>query len=73
MEQSQILQYDYDHRSDQALFMDKRYVERKLDILKNTYEKNKDQAALMGGPAVMEIFWRKTIFTPDSKQGKPDI
>ena len=46
-------QYDYDHRSDQALFMDKRYVERKLDILKNTYEKNKDQAALMGGPAVM--------------------
>ena len=60
-------QYDYDHRSDQALFMDKRYVERKLDILKNTYEKNKDQAALMGGPAVMEIFGEKP-FSPDSKQ-----
>ena len=60
-------QYDNDHRSDQALFMDKRYVERKLDILKNTYEKNKDQAALMGGPAVMEIFGEKP-FSPDSKQ-----
>ena len=60
-------QYDYDHRSDQALFMDKRYVERKLDILKNTYEKNKEQAALMGGPAVMEIFGEKP-FSPDSKQ-----
>ena len=60
-------QYDYDHRSDQALFMDKRYVERKLDILKNTYEKNKDQAALMGGPAVMEIFGEKP-FSPNSKQ-----
>ena len=24
-------QYEYDHRSDQALFLDKRYVERKLD------------------------------------------
>lgn len=60
-------QYDYDHRSDQALFMDKRYVERKLDILKNTYEKNMDQAALMGGPAVMEIFGEKP-FSPDSKQ-----
>ena len=38
-------QYEYDHRSDQALFLDKRYVERKLDVLKNVYEKNKEQAA----------------------------
>ncbi len=49
-------QYEYDHRSDQALFLDKRYVERKLDVLKNVYEKNKEQAAQFAGPAVIEIF-----------------
>ena len=27
-------QYEYDHRHDQALFMDKRYIERKLDVIK---------------------------------------
>lgn len=63
-------QYDYDHRSDQALFMDKRYIERKLDILKNVYEKNKEQAAQMAGPAVMEIFGEKP-FSPESKKENP--
>ena len=57
-------QYEYDHRSDQALFLDKRYVERKLDVLKTVYEKNKEQAALFGGPAVMETFGEKP-FSPD--------
>ena len=63
-------QFDYDHRSDQALFMDKRYIERKLDILKNVYEKNKEQAAQMAGPAVMEIFGEKP-FSPESKKENP--
>lgn len=57
-------QYEYDHRSDQALFLDKRYVERKLDVLKNVYEQNKDQAALFGGPAVIETFGEKP-FSPE--------
>ena len=48
-------QYEYDHRLDQALFMDKGYIERKLDVLKNVYEKHKDQAAMFAGPAVMEL------------------
>ena len=60
-------QYDYDHRSDQALFLDKRYIERKLDVLKNVYEKNKQQAALFAGPAVMEIFGEKP-FSPEVKK-----
>lgn len=63
-------QYDYDHRSDQALFMDKRYIERKLDILKTVYEQNKEQAALMAGPAVMEIFGEKP-FSPEVKPEAP--
>lgn len=63
-------QYEYDHRSDQALFMDKRYIERKLDVLKNVYEKNQQQAAQFAGPAVMEIFGEKP-FAPEVKPETP--
>lgn len=57
-------QYEYDHRSDQALFLDKRYIERKLDVLKNVYEKHKDQAAQFAGPAVIETFG-EVPFSPE--------
>lgn len=60
-------QYEYDHRFDQALFLDKRYVERKLDVMKNVYEKNKEQAARFAGPAVMEVFGEKP-FSPVVKE-----
>ena len=63
-------QYEYDHRSDQALFMDKRYIERKLDVLKHVYEKNAEQAAGFAGPAVMEIFGEKP-FAPEVKPQAP--
>lgn len=63
-------QYEYDHRSDQAIFMDKRYIERKLDVLKNTFEKNKEQAAYMGGPAVIEIFGEHP-FSPEVNENAP--
>lgn len=57
-------QYEYDHRLDQALFLDKRYVERKLDVLRNVYEKHKEQAAQFAGPAVIETFGEKP-FSPE--------
>ena len=63
-------QYDYDHRQDQALFMDKRYVERKLEVMKTTYEQNRILAAGMGGPAVMEIFGEHP-FSPETKEEAP--
>jgi aminopeptidase len=59
-------QYEYDHRSDQALFMDKRYIERKMDVIKTVYEKNRLLAAQFAGPAVMEIFGEKP-FSPEAK------
>ena len=65
-------QYDYDHRNDQALFMDKNYIERKLDVMKYTYENNKELASKMAGPAVMEIFGEKP-FSPVSKEENPDL
>lgn len=58
-------QYDYDHRADAAIFMDKAFLERKLGVMRNTYEKHKEQAALFGGPACMEIFG-ETPFSPES-------
>ena len=59
-------QYDYDHKADNALYLDKAFVERKLGVLRNTYEKHKEQAALFGGPACMEIFG-ETPFAPVNK------
>ena len=59
-------QYDYDHRDDQALFFDKKYVERKLDVMKNAYEQYKDWATGFAGPAVMEVFGEEP-FAPVQK------
>ncbi len=60
-------QYEYDHRQDQALFMDKRYIERKLDVLKHVYEENARQAVQYAGPAVIETFGEKP-FSPEVKK-----
>lgn len=59
-------QYDYDHRGDAALFMDKAFAERKLGVLRTAYEKYKDLARTHGGPAVLEIFG-ETPFVPETK------
>jgi len=59
-------QYDYDHREDQALFFDKKMMERKLDVMKNTYEQFKGLAAQFAGPAVMEVFGEEP-FAPIQK------
>ena len=56
-------QYEYDHRQDQALIMDKRYIERRLEVLKTVYEQHREQAAQFAGPAVMETFGEKP-FSP---------
>ena len=63
-------QYEYDHRQDQALFMDKRYIERKLEVMKTVYEQNRELAAGLAGPAVMEIFG-ETPFSPAVKASAP--
>lgn len=49
-------QYDYDHKDDAALFVDKKYLERKLDVTKNAYEELKELASVFAGPAVIEMF-----------------
>ena len=59
-------QFDYDHKEDQALVLDKLLVERKLECMKNAYERYKAEAAVLGGPAVAEIFGEKP-FVPVTK------
>lgn len=60
------MQYVYDHRDDIGLVMDKQYVERKLEVMRTTYEQNKEIAAGYAGPAVIDIFGEKT-FVPQAK------
>ncbi len=60
-------QYEYDHRFDQGLFLDKKFVERKLDVMKNAYEQWKDLAAKHAGPAVIEVFG-EVPFAPQQKE-----
>ena len=59
-------QYGYDHKNDTALLLDEDFVQRKLRVLQNSYEKYKDLAAVHGGPAVVEIFGEKP-FVPQNK------
>ena len=56
-------QFDFDHRNDAALFLDKDFVTRKLRALQTAYEKYRELAAVHGGPACMEIFG-STPFEP---------
>lgn len=60
-------QYDYDHRNDQALFLDKKFVERKLEVIHTTYENYRKEALRFAGPACMEVFGEKP-FVPEAKE-----
>lgn len=60
-------QYWFDHKFDEALYLDKAYVKRKLEVVRQSYESHKDIAAMMAGPAVIEIFG-ETPFEPENKE-----
>ena len=60
-------QYEYDHRNDQALFLDKKFVERKLKVIATTYEHLKEEAGAFAGPACIEMFG-EVPFVPEQKE-----
>lgn len=60
-------QYDFDHREDAALWLDKAYVERGLEVYRNAFEKYKKEAGGYAGPAVVEVFGEEP-FSPKTKQ-----
>ena len=59
-------QYEYDHKDDQAPSLDRQFMERKLEVMRTTYEQYKDLARRHAGPACMETFGEEP-FTPVSK------
>ena len=60
-------QFDYDHKEDLALVLDGVLAERRLEGLRKAFEQYKSQAAVFGGPAVLEIFGEKP-FVPKNKK-----
>ena len=59
-------QYEYDHREDRGLWLDKPFIERRLEVERSVWEKLKDIAPGYGGPAVIDIFGTEP-FAPEQK------
>lgn len=59
-------QFDYDHKDDMGLFLNKRFIERKLEVMKHTYEADKELAGKFAGPALIETFGQQP-FIPEVK------
>lgn len=59
-------QFDYDHKEDLGLLLDKKLVNRKLELLRNSLENNRECAFVHAGPAVMEIYG-EADFAPENK------
>ena len=49
-------QYDFDHKDDIGLFLDKRLVQIRLEAWQECFEEFKEEAGYFGGPAVVEVF-----------------
>lgn len=60
-------QFDYDHKGDQAIYLDRKFMERKLGVMRTAYENCRELARVHAGPAVVEVFG-ETPFVPASKQ-----
>lgn len=63
-------QYIYDHRFDDALYLNHAIVKEKLAHVEKGFEKYKDAARGVAGPAVMEIFGEK-LFVPENRSESP--
>lgn len=59
-------QYEYDHRNDQGLYLDKKFIERRLEVIQTAYEQNKELAVRFAGPACMDVFGEHP-FSPEQK------
>lgn len=60
-------QYGYDHKDDVALFLDRKYMNRRLEVLRTAYEQYKTEANGHAGPALIETFG-EAEFQPVNKK-----
>lgn len=63
-------QYLYDHRFDDALYLNHALVKEKLVHVEKAFEKYRAEAGWFAGPAVIEIFGEK-LFVPETKKESP--
>jgi len=61
-------QFEFDHKEDMALFLDKKLVNRRLEVLEEAYIKYKDLSKKHAGPAWIEVFGESN-FDPEDKEG----
>lgn len=60
-------QFEYDHHADQAIYLDKRMVDRKIECMRKAYEALKDKAAGYAGPVWFWVFGQDP-FLPERKE-----
>ncbi|NLC17991.1 MAG: aminopeptidase [Clostridiales bacterium] len=60
-------QYDYDHRFDIGLLLDKALTVRMQEGMKRALETFREEGAVFAGPAVIEVFGEE-LFSPEDKQ-----
>lgn len=65
-------QYEFDHKEDEALYLDRDFVNRKIGVLRTSFEERKELAAVHAGPAVIEIFG-EAPFAPKAKEAVPSL
>lgn len=63
-------QYLYDHRFDDALYLNHAIVKERLSHVEKVFEAYKREAGVFAGPAVMEVFGEK-LFIPETKKESP--
>lgn len=61
-------QYEYDHRLDEGLYLDRAFMERKLEVTEQAYEACKEFTDVYAGPAAMQTFG-EVPFEPLKKEG----
>ncbi|MDD6102623.1 MAG: aminopeptidase [Clostridiales bacterium] len=49
-------QFEYDHRNDFVYFLNKRYTDVRLELLKQIYDGMKDELSVFAGPVCVETF-----------------
>ncbi|MBO4863360.1 MAG: aminopeptidase [Eubacterium sp.] len=64
------MQFEFDHRMDDSFFMDKRFIQRRVDATREAYEKIKEDIKHYAGPAVIESFG-EALFSPVVKDSAP--
>ena len=61
------MQFEFDHRNDDALFMDSRFSDRRIKSTENAQKELMDYIPGYAGPAVIETFGEE-LFSPEVKE-----